>query len=245
MPQSADSIIIETINLTREVSDNGRAKSVVNDVSYRFEKGKIYNIVGPSGGGKTSLLRLLNRLDDPTGGEVRYRSQPLDSYQPTRLREKIAMLFQTPYLFPGTVEDNIKYTCATETDLDIEFCLRQVGLINIPADREVENISVGEKQRVAIARSLVMHPEVMLFDEPTAALDPTSSRIIEELIISLTIELKLTAIVVTHNPNQAKRLGGEALLLVGGRLIESGDTTQLLSSPESELGKKYINKELF
>ena len=216
----------------------------MNDISYRFEKGKIYNIVGPSGGGKTSFLRLLNRLNDPTGGEVRYWSKPLDSYQPTGLREKIAMLFQTPYLFPGTVEDNIKYCCPTDTDIDIGFCLTQVGLTSILADREVENLSIGEKQRVAIARSLVLHPEIMLFDEPTAALDPTSVRIIEELIIRLTEELKLTAIVVTHNPNQAKRLGGETLLLVGGRLIESGDTEQVLNSPESELGKKYINKEL-
>ena len=97
---------------------------------------------------------------------------------------------------------------------------------------------------MALARSLVLEPDVLLLDEPTSSLDPTSSRKIEELIISLAGDLCLTVIIVTHDPQQALRLGGQTLLLVGGSLIESGNTRDVLTNPQSEQGKKYINREL-
>jgi putative ABC transport system ATP-binding protein len=244
MSPCSDTIILETQNVTREVSKNGRELKTVDDLSYIFKKGGVYNIVGPSGAGKSSFLRLLNRLDEPISGEIRFYDQPLTSYPPTQLRKKVAMLFQTPYLFPGTVRDNLQYCCKDKSDGTIEEYLLRVGLSPDYAEMDVENLSVGEKQRVAIARSLVLEPEVLLLDEPTSALDPASSKKIEQLILSLSADLCLTVIVVTHHPEQAKNLGGETLLLVKGRLVEAGATSQILTEPKTELGLKYINKEL-
>ncbi len=239
-----ETIIFRAENVTREVQKDGSRFKLVNDVSFQFNKGLIYNIVGPSGAGKSSFLRLMNRLDDPTDGNLYYYDNPLTSYSPVELRKKIAMLFQTPYLFPGKVRDNLDYCCDKKSVDDVGFHLRRVGLKESLANSNSESLSVGEKQRVAIARSLLLEPEILLLDEPTSALDPTSSKKIEELILSLAKELCLTAVIVTHNPEQALRLGGQTLLLVEGRLIESGATGIVLTNPETEQGRKYINREL-
>jgi putative ABC transport system ATP-binding protein len=237
-------VILETRNLTREIKKNGHHIKAIDDISYIFNKGCIYNIVGPSGAGKSSFLRLLNRLDDPIEGEVLFYGQPIMSYPPTVLRKKVAMLFQTPFLFPGTVKDNLEYCRAQCSGDIIESNLSRVGLKPEFIEMDAESLSVGEKQRVAIARSLIFEPEVLLLDEPTSALDPASSKKIEELILTLSIELCLTVIIVTHQPAQALRLGGETLLLVKGRLIEAGETLEVLTEPKTESARKYINKEL-
>ena len=237
-------IILKTHNLTREIAKNGSIIKTVDSITFEFNKGLIYNIVGPSGAGKSSFLRLLNRLDEPTDGEVTYYDKPINSYEPTELRKKISMLFQTPYLFPGTVRANLNFCCPKSEVKDIDFHLKRVGLKPEYADKEADDLSVGEKQRVALARSLFQQPDILLLDEPTSALDPTSSRRIEELVLGLAGELCLTIIIVTHNPEQALRLGGKALLLVKGRLIESGEAREMLTNPTSEPGQKYIHKDL-
>jgi len=239
-----ETIILRTSDLSREVAKNGSKLKTVDSVTFEFNKGLIYNIVGPSGAGKSSLLRLLNRLDEPTGGDVFYYEKSIRDYPPTELRRKISMLFQTPYLFPGTVRDNLNFCCPGKEEVDTEYHLKRAGLPADFSDKNADDLSVGEKQRVAIARALLLDPDVLLLDEPTSALDPTSSRKIEELILSLAGELCLTVIIVTHNPNQALRLKGKALLLVKGKLIESGDASEVLTNPSSEFGRKYIDREL-
>jgi len=239
-----ETLILRSRELSREISKNGSKIKTVDAVTFDFNKGVVYNIVGPSGAGKSSFLRLLNRLDEATGGEVLYYDKKLQDYPPTELRRKISMLFQTPYLFPGTVRDNLQFCCPGKSVIDPDFHLKRVGLSADYADRDAADLSVGEKQRVAIARSLFLEPDVLLLDEPTSALDPTSSRKIEELILSLADELCLTVLIVTHNPGQALRLGGRALLLVKGRLIETGETSEVLTNPTSELGRKYLSREL-
>jgi UDP-glucose/iron transport system ATP-binding protein len=241
--------IIETRNVGRLVSNSKGSFRTVDSLSYSFQKGQIYNIVGPSGAGKSSFLRLLNRLDEPTEGEILFYDKSLPSYPPTELRKKISMLFQIPYLFPGTVQDNLEYCCKgsqgrKKVETDPAVYLERVGLSRDFAGKQAEDISVGEKQRVAIARALVLEPEVLLLDEPTSALDPSSAQKIERLILSLSKDLCLTVIMVTHNPEQAIRLGGETIFLVGGKMIESGETSQVLTNPSTELGRRYINKEL-
>lgn len=244
MSPCREKIILETKNVSREISGGGKQIKTVDRVSFQFHKSSIYNLVGPSGAGKTSLLRLLNRLDDPTAGEVIFAGEPVISYQPTELRKKIGMLFQEPYLFPGTVYDNLNFCCPDKNLDNPGFHLERVGLKPVMAEKEAGDLSVGERQRVALARSLMLDPEVLLLDEPTAALDPSSAQTIERLFISLAEKLCLTLIIVTHNPDQALRLGGETLLLVTGRLVEYGPTEQVLKNPASELGKKYVNREL-
>ncbi|MFH2036459.1 MAG: ATP-binding cassette domain-containing protein [Candidatus Zixiibacteriota bacterium] len=239
-----ENFILETDSLTRTVSKNGVSKNIIDSISTQFKPGLIYNIIGPSGAGKSSFLRLLNRLDEPTAGTILFHNQPTTSYPPTELRRKIGLLFQTPYLFDGTVRTNLEYCCGLkEPDFHIQI-LEKVGLNESFLENDVADLSIGEKQRVALARSLILNPEILLLDEPTSALDPSYSRKIEELILSLSSELGLTILIVTHSPEQALRLGGQSLLLVKGRLIETGETSLMLKSPQSELGQKYINREL-
>jgi len=239
----SDEIILETRRAVREVVKGDDRILTVDAISFRFKSGGLYNLVGPSGSGKSSYLRLLNRLDEATSGEILFGGRAIQAYRPTDLRRRISMLFQTPYLFPGTVEENIRY-CCRDGDADSGGFLERVGLPRAFLKKDVERLSVGEKQRVALSRSLALNPEVLLLDEPTSALDPASSRRIEELILSLARDMCLTVITVTHNPEQAIRLGGETLLIVSGRLVESGRTSEVLTSPTSDPGRKYIDREL-
>jgi putative ABC transport system ATP-binding protein len=241
-------IILETRKVGRIAGNSHGKIKIVDSISYSFDAGSIYNIVGPSGAGKTSFLRLLNRLDEATEGEIFFRGKLISSYQPTELRKKIAMIFQIPFLFPGSVRENLEYCCKghrkQKDGHDYSALLERVGLKREFINKNSNDLSVGEKQRVALARSLLLEPEILLLDEPTSALDPSMAQIIEQLILSLSQELGLTAIIVTHNPELAKRMEGQTLLMVAGKLIEHGATDKVLNTPQTELGLKYINKEL-
>jgi len=236
--------ILEVKNLARDVPTKNGPKTIVNDISYNFEKGRIYNIMGPSGAGKSSFLRLINRLDEPTKGEVVFNGEKFDQCPACGLRRKIGYLFQTPYLFPGTVRDNLLYAKDKLTEEDIQRLVKQSRIPPGIIDDDVENLSIGEKQRVALARLLAMDPEVILLDEPTSALDPTYTKAIEELIKCIVKERSLTVIMVTHNPEQALRMGGQALLLVAGRLVETGTVDEVVKNPKTEVGRRYRDMEL-
>jgi putative ABC transport system ATP-binding protein len=152
-------------------------------------------IVGPSGAGKTTLLRLLNRLDDPDDGVVLFEGRDVREYDVLELRRRVQSVGQVPVTFPGTVADNIG---AGNTDQ-----LERVGLDPAIATREADRLSVGEAQRMALARSLALHPDVLALDEPTSALDTASKGGIERLIRQLA-DSGLTVVMVTHDPAQAE-----------------------------------------
>lgn len=231
-------------NLTRTVETVEGSRDIIEDFSFSFEPERIYAIVGPSGAGKSSLLRMFNRLDDPTSGEIVYGGTSTVDSDPCTLRQNIGYLFQTPYMFPGTVADNIRFADESLGDADIRALIETVHLTPNLVDAIVDNLSVGEQQRVALARMLAVGPDVILLDEPTSALDPTHTSLIEQLIVELVNSRKLTAIVVTHHPEQAVRLGGEALLLVNGKLIESGSAEEVINRPTTELGRQYQQRQL-
>lgn len=233
-------VILETANLTRKISD----KTIVDDFTFAFERHGIYNILGPSGAGKSSLLRLFNRLDEPSSGTMIFNGKPQCDYTPCQLRRNISYLFQTPYLFPGTVRANLLYGEKNLSDEMMRDLLKQVRLKTDYLDVDSENLSIGEKQRVAIARLLAIKPDILLLDEPTSALDPANTEAIELLIREIVARKALTVIMVTHNPEQASRMGGRALLLVKGKLIEHGPAGEVVNSPRTELGKQYKAKEL-
>ena len=239
-----ESPVLDVQNLCRTVKQDGQDFTVVDDVSYRFNGEKIYTVIGPSGAGKSSLLRLINRLDEPTSGAVFFHGKDHCDYQPCELRRKIGYLFQTPYLFEGTVRDNLLYANEELSDSDISRLAERAQLKSEHIDRSTENFSIGEKQRVAIARLLATGPEVVLLDEPTSALDPTYTEAIEQLIKHIVDTENLTALVVTHNPQQALRVGGEALLMVRGKIVESGEVSQVINDPQSEQGKLYQKRQL-
>jgi len=236
--------ILEIKNLAREVPTKNGPKTIVNDISYNFEKGRIYNIMGPSGAGKSSFLRLINRLDEPTRGKVVFHGENYNQCRACGLRRKIGYLFQTPYLFPGTVRDNLLYAEDKLTEDEIQRLVKQSQIPPGIIDDDVENLSIGEKQRVALARLLAMGPEVILLDEPTSALDPTYTKAIEDLIKCIVKERSLTVIIVTHNPEQALRMGGQAILLVAGRLVETGTVDEVVKNPKTEMGRRYRDMEM-
>ncbi len=246
-------IILKAENIGRLVAVSGgpggqkKKKKIVDDFSFQFKAGKIYSIVGPSGSGKTSLLRLFNRLDESSSGNLTFHEQPFSSIDVIELRRKIALVFQIPFLFPGTVSENLFYGVEDQIENDTKSLgdlLSLVGLDARLAEQDPERLSVGQKQRIALARSLAMNPEILLLDEPTSALDPKAASVIEQLILKLNRELKLTIIIVTHNFQQAVRLGDYSLFLDDGRLIESGISSELFEHPTDELTRRYVKDEL-
>jgi putative ABC transport system ATP-binding protein len=216
---------------TRYLSRKAAGRVLVQDVSVQVSTGEILAIVGPSGAGKSSFLRLLNRLDEPTSGTVLLKSQDFRSIAPQELRRRIGMVMQTAYVFPGTIAANIAFGPYQRGKMlapdQIESLLERVGLPGL-ADRDVSNLSGGEAQRVALARTLANEPEVLLLDEPTSALDEASVRGIEELILGIVRERRMTCLIVTHNRAQAARLAERTMVMQAGRLVAIGPTGEVL-----------------
>lgn len=182
-------------------------------------------IVGPSGSGKSSLLRLLNRLDEPTSGTVFVEGTDFRNLEPRELRRKLGMVTQRPYLFPGTVAENLQFGPAQRGETlageAIEELLSQVGLKDY-GGRNVANLSGGEAQRVSVARTLANSPLVLLLDEPTSALDEAAKLEVESSIQKVVHDHGLTCVMVTHDLAQASRLAEKALLLEAGRIVRAG-----------------------
>jgi putative ABC transport system ATP-binding protein len=193
--------------------------------------GEVLAVVGPSGAGKSSFLRLLNRLDEPTGGTIRIRGQDYRELAPRELRRRVGMVMQMAYLFPGTVAANIAFgpwqrgeRLAAE---QIDALLERVGLPGYQ-ERDVSHLSGGEAQRVSVARTLANAPEALLLDEPTSALDDVSARGIEELVLSIIRERRMTCVIVTHNTAQAHRIADRTMILQAGKLVAIGPTKEVL-----------------
>jgi ABC-type sulfate/molybdate transport systems ATPase subunit len=219
-------VTLETRHLSRSVGEKG----LVVDVSVQILASEVLAVVGPSGAGKSSFLRLLNRLDEATAGTVLLKSVDYRSIAPQQLRRRIGMVMQTAYLFPGTVASNIAFGPGQRGEVflaaQIESLLTRVGLAGF-ADRDVGNLSGGEAQRVALARTLANEPEVLLMDEPTSALDEASVRGIEELILDIVKERGVTCVIVTHNRAQAARLADRTMVMKAGRLVAIGPTGEI------------------
>jgi putative ABC transport system ATP-binding protein len=221
--------ILRAENLVRAVV----GKIILTDVSFAVQTGELLGIVGPSGSGKSSLLRLLNRLDEPTSGTVYLHGQDYRQLPPRELRRRVGMVTQRPYLFPGDVASNLRFGPAqcgkVLSDDAVASLLTQVGLPRF-ATQEVSVLSGGEQQRVSLARTLANEPEVLLLDEPTSALDEGSKMGIEELITSLVRERGLTCVMVTHDRDQARRMCRGVILLEAGRLVQSGTAVEVLGA---------------
>ena len=187
-------------------------------------------IVGPSGAGKSTLLRLLNRLANPDGGAIAYRGRPLEEYDPLALRRQVSLVPQLPALLDGTVESNLRYAAGLAgKELDSGRCLGLAGLDPGFAGRDVAKLSVGEQQRAMLARALAQQPEVLLLDEPTSALDHATRDAIEATLAELRRELEISIVLVSHDPEQARRLSEWVVRLEGGRAIEAGPVAEVMA----------------
>lgn len=197
-------------------------RPILNNISFTIDRGEILTLLGPSGAGKSCLLRCLNRLMTPEQGDILLSGKNISVLDITELRRKIGMVFQVPSLLPGTVRENIglgpKFNHHTLSEQECETLIDEVGLGREFLHRQVEQLSIGERQRVAFAQMLANDPEVLLLDEPTSALDPSTTRTIEHLIQKLHREKNLGILMVTHDLPQAKRFECEPLVLANGNL---------------------------
>jgi putative ABC transport system ATP-binding protein len=226
MPENS-AAILKADHLGRSVG----TRILVEDINFEVPAGRVLAITGPSGSGKTSLLRLLNRLDEPTAGTVYFEGFDYRSIAARDLRRKIGLVTQRPFLFPGTVADNLRFGPAQRGESisaqNIDELLRRVGLEGY-SSRTVTNLSGGEAQRVSFARTLANSPSVLLLDEPTSALDEESREGVEAVIRNTVVDSNLTCVLVTHDMSQAVRLAQNALVLDSGRVARYGLITEVL-----------------
>jgi putative ABC transport system ATP-binding protein len=203
-------------------------RPVLAGLTLRIEHGSTA-VVGPSGAGKSTLLRLLNRLADPDRGAVRLEGRPLVDYDVLELRRTVALVPQLPALLPGTVADNVRFAARlARRTAPVAELLQATGLDASFAERDSAALSVGEQQRAMLARALAQRPRVLLLDEPTSALDHVARDAIEATLAELRREVEVSLIVVSHDPEQARRLADWALRLDGGRVAACGTLEEAL-----------------
>lgn len=226
-----DSTGAEPVLRTEHLGRKAEGQTIVDDVSVEAWHGEVLAIVGPSGSGKSSFLRLLNRLDEPTEGTVFLEGRDYREILPRELRRRVGMVLQSPYLFPGTVADNIRFGPAQRGEVvaeeRISRLLERVGLERYEG-RAVDRLSGGEAQRVSLARTLINSPDVLLLDEPTSALDPAAAGEVEELVCDLVPERRLACFIVTHNREQAVRMAHRVMVMDGGRVVRIGRMKEVL-----------------
>jgi tungstate transport system ATP-binding protein len=232
----------------RKIRKEYDGKQALRGINLDIKEGEIFSIIGPNGAGKTTLLRIMSFLDKPTGGEIFYKSKRVEKTVPANLAKKVTMVFQQPVLFNSTVFENIAYglrlrNChADEINRRVDEVLNSVKLRGF-GGRRAKKLSGGEQQRVILARALVLNPELLLLDEPTANLDPVNTALIERIIKGL--RGKTAVVVATHNLFQAKRLSDRVACLLEGRLIDVGETREIFNHPKDERTKKFIRGEFF
>lgn len=232
-------------NLTLSFSNNF---PILKDVSLEVPAGQVTTIIGPSGSGKSSLLRCLNRLWEPSSQSVFLEGTDIITLDVLALRRRVGMLFQSAALFEGTVADNIAYGPNLQGhSLSIDQTTRlleMAGLETNLAQKPADELSGGQAQRVALARALANEPEVLLLDEPTSALDPAATLRVEETILRLRDTLGLTVVWVSHTIEQVQRTADQLVLLVDGTVAETGPPDHLLSGPHRHLAEDFAEGKL-
>jgi putative ABC transport system ATP-binding protein len=200
------------------INDN---KFILKDINISINSGDYISVVGPSGSGKSTFLKLCCHLISPTKGTILYKSKPIMEYNPMELRKSIAYCFQTPYLFGKTVMDNISFPFSIRSlkvNLDkVEDLFRLFNLDKDYLEKDVINLSGGEKQRIALIRTLLFKPEVLLLDEVTSALDVDNTLIVENVINSLHLH-GTTILWITHNSEQSRKNADKLLTIESGEI---------------------------
>ena len=203
-----------------------KGQSILRDISFQVEEGELLGIAGPSGSGKTSLLRILNLLQSPTEGTVWYKNKDATTYDPAQLRREIGYVLQKPYLFEGTVRDNLAYPYLVwnqkPDETEITSYLAKVNLTADMLDKRGSEMSGGEQQRVSLVRSLLAKPSVLLLDEISASLDESNTLTLEQLIREELTARNVTVLFISHNNDQLRRLAQKIVYIKQGHISFCG-----------------------
>lgn len=237
--------LLEINHVTKQYDTN----TILDDVSLTVRQGEVIVIVGPSGCGKSTLLRCINALEPIQAGEIRLREEKIEpgSKKLAALRQKIGMVFQNYELFPHLnvlanitlAPTKVQKRRTDEVQEDALALLERVGLQD-KAKSYPRQLSGGQKQRVAIVRALCMHPEILLFDEVTAALDPEMVREVLDVMLKLAAQGR-TMIIVTHEMQFARAVADRIIFLDGGKIIEEAAPEEFFNRPETERARQFLN----
>lgn len=228
---------------------DGRETPLLFDISFGARQGELTVLIGPSGGGKSTLIRLINRLAEPSSGSITLAGEDVATIPVLQLRRRVGMVLQKPFMFEGTVLHNLQrpflYRQEVPPTVASEAVHRALDLARLPRDflgRQARSLSGGEQQRVSLARALVGGPQVLLLDEPTSALDrPTADRLAATLHDICRAE-HLTVLLVTHDLRLAGRIADYLIYLEQGRILEAGAGKELLAQPRTEAFRRFLSE---
>ncbi len=236
----------------KDLKKNFGDLEVLKGVDLEVQKGEVLVVIGPSGSGKSTLLRCINRLEEPTGGEIWFEGRKINDSKVNidEVRQQMGMVFQHFNLFANlSILDNVilapcqvKKSQKAEAQKEAVELLKRIGLED-KKDAYPRNLSGGQQQRVAIVRALAMHPKVMLFDEPTSALDPEMVGDVLSLMRQLADD-GMTMVVVTHEMGFAREVGDRVIFMDGGKIVEENTPDQLFSNPQNDRTKDFLSKVL-
>lgn len=225
---------------------------VLKDISFEVHKGKVMTVIGPSGGGKSTMLRCINLLEDPTGGEILFHDQNIldENYNIPRYRSKVGMVFQQFELFENK---NVLQNCMIGQELVLKRSkaeAKKIALENLKTvgmdpyvDAKPRQLSGGQKQRVAIARAISMNPEILLFDEPTSALDPEMIDDVLDVMKDIAKNSNMTMLVVTHEMGFARAVADRVIFMADGRILEDDSTEKFFGDqPSTERAREFMSK---
>lgn len=219
---------------------------ILKDITGSFPAGKITTLVGPSGAGKTTLLKLCNGLLPTESGEIYIDGVSIQQYEPVELRRTVGIALQSAPMVYGSVYDNLNLPLTLKNEELSESralnLLEDVGLEKELLNRNVKDLSGGQRQKVSIARTLVNRPEILLLDEITSSLDRTSLKEIEELIVKINRKYGTAIIWITHNLQQALEIGDFTWVMMDGEVVETGES-ELLENPSNEKVKVFVKGE--
>lgn len=248
MPATATSPLLQLEQLTSvRPGSQGQTIPVLEGLTCSFHQGSLTALIGPSGSGKSSLIRLINRLEDPLQGRILLEGLDIRELPPPLLRQRIGMMLQKTHLFEGTVLDNLqlpfsyrKKPLPGPDDPEIIRCLTLARLTPDFLQRDARTLSGGEQQRVSLARALISRPQALLLDEPTSALDRPATDSLGQTLQELCRSEQLAVILVTHDLRLAERISDQTIYLEAGRIVEAGRTAELFAQPQSEGLQKFL-----
>jgi tungstate transport system ATP-binding protein len=209
--------------------------SIVRDLTLALAQGPTTILLGPNGSGKSTLLRLAMSLIAPTAGRITWGGRGAPG-------ERLAMMFQRPVMLRRTAAANIAYALPRQDDARLAELLKQVGLWDL-ADRPARRLSVGEQQRLALARALARDPEILFLDEPTASLDPAATKSVEDIVRAVAAS-GVKIVMATHDIGQARRLAGDIVFLARGHLVENTLAHRFFASPATPEAAAFLRGDL-